>query len=112
MTTTNFALNQIAFLEKFGTQRGRWLANRLNLTGKNSEKLANSVSAFFWNLTAAITVDKMNEMKAENKTRNTYAECCKFIHEDSILAADNYSALPAWVRIDIEKAVKMLNKRR
>lgn len=112
MTTTNYALNEIAFLEKFGTQRGRWLANRLNLTGKNSEKLANSVSAFFWNLTAAIATNKVNEMKAENRVPNTYAQCCKFIYEDSILAADNYSALPVWVRVDIEKAVKMLNKRR
>lgn len=112
MTTTNYALNQIAFLEKFGTQRGRWLANRLNLTGKNSEKLANSVSGFFWNLTAAIVVDKKNDMKAKNKTPNTYAQCCKFIYEDNIISSDRYSALPVWVRADIENAIKMLNNRR
>lgn len=84
----------------------------MNLTGKNSEKLANSVSGFFWNLTAAITVDKMNEMKAEKKICNTYAQYCKFIYEDNIISSDKYSALPPWVRADIENAIKMLNNRR
>lgn len=111
MTTTNCALNQIAFLEKFGTMRGRQLASKLGLAGKDSEKLANSVSGFFWNYNASIVCDKVNEMKAE-KAPNVYIDICNLIYEDGIICSSQYHWLPAWVRTDIEKAVKMLNMRR
>jgi hypothetical protein len=37
------------FRELFGTRRNRWLANRLGLSGKGSEKLANDLSCYVWN---------------------------------------------------------------
>lgn len=98
--------NGIPFNERFSTNRGRRLANRLYLSGKGSETLANNVSAFFWNLCAAITVEKMNEWKGKNG--NTYAHGCLFIHKD-IISSELYYNLPQWVREDVNKAVKFLN---
>ena len=70
------------FADLFGTRRGRWLANRLNLAGKGSETLANWLSALAWNGRAAYTVDSMNKWKAEANAKNTYADCCAMIAED------------------------------
>ena len=95
----------IPFNERFSTNRGRWLANRLYLSGKGSETLANNVSAFFWNLSAAITVEKMNKWKGTKG--NTYAHGCLLIHED-IISSELYNNLPQWVREDVDKAVQFL----
>lgn len=95
----------IRFNETFSTNRGRWLANRLYLSGKGSETLANNVSGFFWNLSAAITVDKMNQWKGTKG--NTYATACLYIHKD-IISSDLYYNLPQWVRQDLDKAVQFL----
>jgi len=98
----------IQFNETFSTHRGRWLANRLYLSGTGSETLANNVSSFFWNLSAAITVEKMNEWKGN--TSNPYLKGCLLIHS-SIIKSELYNRLPQWVRADLVKAVQFLNSR-
>jgi hypothetical protein len=98
--------NQIPFIEQFGTRRGRWLANRLRLSGSGSEKLANNVSAFFRNLSAAIVVEKKNEMKA-NKTANNYSVACRLIYDD-IISSELYNKMWGWVIYDLNKAAKWL----
>lgn len=97
--------NGIPFNQHFSTNRGRWLANRLYLSGKGSETLANNVSAFFWNLSAAITAEKMNEWKGTKG--NTYVHGCLLIHKD-IISSELYYNLPQWVRWDVDKAVQFL----
>jgi hypothetical protein len=98
----------IPFTEHFSTNRGRWLANRLGLKGTGSEKMANSVSGFFWYLQAAITLDGVNQMK--DKTGNCYADCCMLIHNE-IIAFEQYNNLPKWVRGDVDKALTFLKSR-
>lgn len=98
--------NPSRFTETFGTRTGRWLANRLYLTGNGSEKLANNVSSFFWNLQAAITVEKVNEMKA-NKIANVYSPYCRMMHK-SIIESEQYNRLPSWVRGDLVRSIQWL----
>jgi len=98
----------IPFTEHFSTNRGRWLANRLGLKGAGSEKMAGSVSGFFWKLRAAISVDGVNQMKG--KTGNCYADCCMMIYNE-IITFDQYNNLPKWVREDVNKAVTFLKSR-
>ena len=96
---------EIPFLRHFGTRRGRYLANRLNLKGKNSEKLANCVSGYFWNLQAAITVHKVMEIKGNMDKKNTYIHICKIIYQD-IISYPNYNNLPDWVKGHISRGYK------
>lgn len=103
-----FDNQEIQFIRKFGTQRGRWLANRLNLCGKNSEKLANSVSAFFWNLTAAISLEKVKQMKADKSIANNYLAACKIIYKD-MLESEKYFNLPNWVLADLQEGIKFVD---
>lgn len=42
------------FIEKYGTLKGRALANRLGLQGKGSATLANYLSGYAWNRHAAM----------------------------------------------------------
>ena len=90
---------EIRFLLHFSTRGGRYISNRLNLKGKSAEKISNSLSGFFWNLQAAITVKNLNEMKA-NKITNPYVNGCKMIYEE-ILENPQYMFLPKWVKDDL-----------
>jgi|694.fasta_scaffold34076_10 hypothetical protein len=96
---------QIPFLRHFSTMTGRRLANRLNLKGSNSQKLADNVSSFFWNMQAAITVNNVNEMKG--RKGNCYIKGCLIIHED-IIESDQYNNLPTWVKRDLVKSLQFL----
>jgi hypothetical protein len=98
----------IPFTEHFSTNRGRVLANRLNLKGAGSEKMANSVSGFFWNLQAAITLDGVNQMKG--KTGNCYVDICMLIHKE-LIKFHQYNNLPEWVRGDVDKSLTFLKSR-
>ena len=104
-STTPAMENPSRFTETFGTRTGRWLANRLYLTGNSSEKLANNVSSFFWNLQAAITVEKVNQWKG--KKGNVYANGCMMIHKN-IIESDQYNRLPSWVRGDLVRSIQWL----
>lgn len=97
--------NGIPFLDKFGTRRGRWLADRLGLSGKNSETIAGDVSAFFWNLQAAITYEAIKKCPTEG---NLYAKACRSIFGD-ITKRSGYTSLPAWVRHDLTLSAKFLS---
>ena len=70
--------------------------------------MANSVSGFFWNLTAAIAVHKKNEMKAENKTPNVYATTCRLIYNE-IWGTEKFTELPRWVISDLGKGARLVN---
>lgn len=71
------------------------------MKGAGSVKLSEMVSSYFWNLQAAIAVERVNEMKA-NKTANVYATACRSYHKQ---IAENplYENLPLWVQQDIKK---------
>lgn len=73
------------FIDCYGTRTGRWLANRLNLTGPGSEKLANLVSAYVWNA-RALEVCQTDQAKA------AYSHACR-LYIDDILAS------PKWYTI-------------
>ena len=77
---------------------GRSLANRLNLKGIGSQKLADNVSSFFWNLQASMI---------SNNKDNCYAKGCLIIHED-IIKSELYNNLPTWVKRDIVKSFQFL----
>lgn len=66
-----------AFIDLYSTQRGRWLANRFNLSGKGSEKLARNVSAFVWNARAL-------EVCVTDNAKNIYSDACFIILEDIV----------------------------
>jgi len=95
--------DKVPFLEHYGTRRNRWLANRLGLKGKGSERLANAVSSFFWNYTAAVTCDKLAN------SVYSYAYGCKLTY-DFIVSLDNFDSLPFWVRADLKSAMRGLNE--
>jgi hypothetical protein len=57
------------FTDLFGTSRGRWLANRLNLAGRGSERLAGAISGLAWNAKA------LKACKSEH-AKNIYLHCC------------------------------------
>lgn len=97
--------NGIPFLDTFGTRRGRWLANRLGLSGKDSETIAGDVSAFFWNLRAAIAYEAIKKCPTEG---NLYAKVCKSILGD-IVKRSGRTSLPAWVRHDLDLSAKFLS---
>lgn len=42
------------FIARYGTRKNRWLANALGLRGKGSHQVANDMSAYAWNKSAAI----------------------------------------------------------
>jgi hypothetical protein len=92
------ANEEIPFLRHFSTMTGRSLANRLNLKGNGSQKLADNVSSFFWNLQAAITCKIKN---------NCYIKGYLIIHED-IIKSEQYNNLPQWVRRDLVKSLQFL----
>lgn len=81
---------------------GRRLANRLNLKGTGSQKLADNVSSFFWNLRPAITLSEKNGPKS-----NCYSKGCLVIHEN-IIKSEQYNNLPQWVRRDLVKSLQFL----
>jgi hypothetical protein len=89
---------QIPFLRHFSTMTGRRLANRLNLKGSGSQKLADNVSSFFWNMQAAM-ICKVKD--------NCYIKGCLIIHED-IIKSEQYNNLPTWVKRDIVKSFQFL----
>ena len=97
---------QISFIHYYSTRRGRYVANRLNLSGKGSEKIAGNLSGFFWNLQAANTVQSMNEWKGLNSS-NCYANICLIIYND-IKENPQYNYLPEWVINDVETAIRYL----
>ena len=94
---------KVPFLEYFGTRNGRWLANRLGLKGKGSERLANAVSSFFWNYTAAVTCERMGN------NVHGYAYACKLTY-DQVVTLDGFNSLPFWVRADLKAAMRGLNE--
>jgi hypothetical protein len=99
---------EIPFLYHYSTRMGRWLANRLGLKGKGSEKLSDNVSRFFWNLQSAIIVH--NKIETETYTcvyKNLYAEGCLKIYDD-IISSKLYNNLPQWVCRDLDLSIKYL----
>jgi hypothetical protein len=70
------------FLDLFGTRRGRWLANRLNLEGTGSEGLANLLSGYAWNMRAAKTLTGVQEMKGHDTSKNAYRSYCAILRQD------------------------------
>ena len=80
-STGHDTMNPDQFLETYGTQTGRWLANRLNLKGAGSQKLANLISCYAWNHRAAECLAGVYEMKGKDKN-NAYADYCKLLRED------------------------------
>jgi hypothetical protein len=97
---------QIRFIHYYSPRRGRYVANRLNLSGRGSEKIADNLSGFFWNLQAANTVQSMNEWKRSNGS-NCYANICLIIYND-IKENPQYNYLPEWVINDVETAIRYL----
>lgn len=85
----------LPFNETFGTQRGRWLSNRLRLSGKGAEKFADSVSSYFWNLQAGLTGRK------RNGNDNSYLAYCRAARRE-IVGHPMYTRLPKWVREQVE----------
>lgn len=63
------------FLDLFGTRRGRWLANRLGLSGAGSERFAGSLSNLAWNRRAFYACQTEN-------ARNIYAHAISLIREE------------------------------
>ena len=64
------------FLDLYGTRNGRWLANRLNLSGPGSTELANLLSSYAWNWRAADTLTGVQQMKGKPTDRNPYRDAC------------------------------------
>ena len=52
------------FINTFSTRRGRWLANRLNLSGPGSEAIANGLSGYAWNKHTAIACRQAGEIRS------------------------------------------------
>ena len=76
------SLNGEQFLELFGTRSGRWLANRLNLRGAGSERLANLLSCWAWNSRAAVALDGIRVMKGQDRRQNAYADYCALLRRE------------------------------
>lgn len=74
-------MNPDQFLETYGTQNGRWLANRLNLKGTGSQKLANLISCYAWNHRAAEVSANVAEMKGKSRN-NAYYDYCEILRQD------------------------------
>lgn len=74
-------MNTEEFIESFSTRKGRWLANRLQLSGKGSVELANLLSGYAWNARAAQTVRRVQEMKGHDKSSNCYLLICKMLRK-------------------------------
>ena len=70
------------FLDLFGTRNGRWLANRLNLSGKGSQQLADLLSAYAWNQRAADTLHGVQTMKGHSTAKNSYRTYCEQLKDD------------------------------
>lgn len=64
------------FLDAYGTRTGRWLANRLGLSGKGSEHLAGLLSAYAWNLRAAKDSRAVALMQGRTLSSCCYASYC------------------------------------
>lgn len=98
---------KIRFIKRFATRTGRHVAKRLGLEGKGSEIIISLVSSFFWNLAAAISVEKFNK-KVFNKQCNVYVTICKNIHEDIVNHAQ-FVNLPEWIKQDLRTSAKFIN---
>lgn len=67
-----------AFIEKYGTNKGRRLANALGLRGNMSNKVANLLSGYAWNKQTAINVRKEGEIE----TALMYEKICDRIYSE------------------------------
>jgi hypothetical protein len=70
------------FLDLYGTRTGRWLANRLNLTGPGSIKLADLLSCYAWHWRAADTITGVQQMKGQPTNRNPYRDACLILRAE------------------------------
>lgn len=68
------------FIESYGTNRGRLLANRLGFTGTGSTKLANALSNYAWNKHTAISCRKAGKIGEAIM----YENICDSIYRDDI----------------------------
>lgn len=68
------------FIAKYGTTRGRKLANLLGISGNGSARLASSLSNYAWNKHAAINC----RLKGQIQTAIEYEEICDWIYRDDI----------------------------
>ena len=73
------------YIDLYCTRRGRWLANRFNLSGKGAEQLAGRVSCYAWNARAL-------EVCITDQGRAIYHDLCRMALED-ILAHPLYPAI-------------------
>ena len=72
------------FKDLYGTRTGRWLANRLNLSGAGSEILANQISSFAWNGIAAFALYGVQLMKGHDTTKNHYRDYCNNLSKEIV----------------------------
>lgn len=70
----------VEFLEKYGTLKGRALANRLNLKGKGSSRAATALSNYAWNKRTANWLRSMGDINDAIK----YEEICDKIYSEDI----------------------------
>lgn len=70
------------FIDLYGTRTGRWLANRLGLSGKGSQHLANLLSAYAWNNRAAQAYAGVCAMKAAPMPKCVYTSYCVMLRQD------------------------------
>ena len=68
------------FLENYGTGKGRWLANRLGLTGKGSSDAATALSNYAWNKRTAIFCRRSGDIDGALK----YERICDLIYSEDI----------------------------
>lgn len=66
-----------AFIDEYGTLKGRALANRLGLRGKGSSKLATSISCYAWNAQTA----RQCRLRGDIQTAKTYEDICDRIYQ-------------------------------
>ena len=68
------------FIESFGTNKGRLLANYFGLSGKGSTKLATALSCYAWNKYTAIGVRKKGCIERAME----YEAICDRIYKDDL----------------------------
>ena len=68
------------FINTYGQNKGRRLANQLKLKGKGSSKLASAFSNYAWNKSTAISLRKSGEI---NRAL-IYESICDNIYEEDI----------------------------
>lgn len=67
-----------AFIERFGTAKGRRLANALGIKGKGAARIASDLSGYAWNKSTAIECRKAGNIQSAL----VYEGICQRIYAD------------------------------